>query len=232
MENSHKKPIIGIVAKHKAKEEFKPNMFIRDEVKQCLFDNGAVAIGILLPKDEVFKIDDNWQNNFSNDEFENLKAQIDLCDGVVFQGGDACDNYEMITAKYCYDNDIPTLGICCGQNVLVRALGGTTKYVSNPEKHFDLDNIYVHSVKVFKNTKLYDILEKDEIMVNSRHKKTVDKYPNLIANCICEDGNIDGVEAPNKKFYMAFRFHSESLYKIDENHNKIIKSFIDTCKKQ
>lgn len=30
-------------------------MFIRDEIKQVIFDNGDIAIGILLPKNE--KID-------------------------------------------------------------------------------------------------------------------------------------------------------------------------------
>ena len=73
-------------------------------------------------------------------------------------------------------------------------------------------------------------LNKDEIMVNSRHKKTIETHPNLIVNCICEDGYADGVEAQNKKFYMALRFHSESLYKIDENHKKIIQAFINACK--
>ena len=27
-------------------------MFIRDEIKQAIFDNGGIAIGIILPKDE------------------------------------------------------------------------------------------------------------------------------------------------------------------------------------
>lgn len=39
---------------------------------------------------------------------------VKLCDGILLQDGGACDNYEMIVAKYCYDNNIPTLGICCG----------------------------------------------------------------------------------------------------------------------
>lgn len=33
-----------------------------------------------------------------------------------------------------FDNNIPALGICCGQNVMVRALGGTTKLVANQKK--------------------------------------------------------------------------------------------------
>ncbi len=228
--NINKKPIIGIVSKHIKKEETRLNMYIRDEIKQAIFDNGGIAIGIILPKDEKNDVSDNWKNNLTENEFDNLISQIKLCNGIVFQGGNACDNYEMIIAKYCYDNNIPTLGICCGQNVMVRALGGTTKLISNPEKHNDTINTYVHTVKLDINSRLYKIIGKKEIKVNSRHQRTIADHPKLVINCLCEDGYIDGLEAPDKKFYMAFRFHPESLYKIDENHNKIFKEFIKACK--
>ena len=224
----NKKPVIGVVLKHFLKSEIRPNMFVRDEIKQAIFDNGGIAIGIILPKDEKLDVIDKWENNLNDAEYENLISQIKLCDGILFQGGAACDNYEMIVAKYCYDNNIPTLGICCGQNVMVRALGGTTKLIENPLKH-NSDELYVHSVKIIDNTKFSKIIEKDKIMVNSRHKKTVDTHPDLVVNCICDDGYIDGLEALNKTFYIAFRFHPESLYKIDENHNKIFKEFIKIC---
>ena len=223
-----KKPVIGIVLKHFSKDETRPNMFIRDEIKQAIFDNGGIAIGIILPKDEKKDVEDKWEDNFNTIEYNNLVSQIELCDGILFQGGGACDNYEMIAAKYCYDNNIPTLGICCGQNVMVRALGGTTKIINNPKKH-NTNDLYVHSVKIIDNTRFSEIIEKEKLDVNSRHKKTVDTHPKLIVNCICEDKYIDGLEAPDKTFYMAFRFHPESLYKIDENHNKIFKEFIKIC---
>lgn len=226
----NEKPVIGIVAKHFQKEETRPNMYIRDEIKQAIFDNNGIAIGITLPKDEKNDVSDKWKYNLNKKEFDNLISQIELCNGIVFQGGGACDNYEMIIAKYCYDNDIPTLGICCGQNVMVRALDGTTKLIPNPEKHNDTDSTYVHTVKINMNSKLYKIIGKEEIKVNSRHKKTINSHPKLDINCLCDDGYIDGLEAPNKTFYMAFRFHPESLYKIDENHNKIFKEFIEVCR--
>ncbi len=134
----------------------------------------------------------------------------------------------MIVAKYCYDNDIPILGICCGQNVMVRALGGTTKLIENPLKH-NTNDLYVHSVRLIENTKFYSIIGKEKFEVNSRHKKTVDTHPKLIINCICDDGYIDGIESPDKTFYMAFRFHPESLYNRDKFHNKIFDEFIKIC---
>ena len=46
----NRKPIIGIVSKHLLKDETRPNMFIRDEIKQAIFDNGGIAIGIISQK--------------------------------------------------------------------------------------------------------------------------------------------------------------------------------------
>ncbi len=75
---------------------------------------------------EINYVGDNWKDNLSAEERENLIAQIKLCDGIIMQGGIETDNYEIIIAKYCYDNNIPVLGICAGQNNIVRALGGAT----------------------------------------------------------------------------------------------------------
>lgn len=72
--NLNKEPIIGIVSKHFLKDEIGPNMFIRDEIKQAIFDNGGIAIGIILPKDEKIDVEDKWKNNLSKDEYNNLIA--------------------------------------------------------------------------------------------------------------------------------------------------------------
>ena len=49
-------------------------MFIRDEIKQAIFDNGGIAIGIILPKDEKIDVEDKWKNNLYKDEYNNLIA--------------------------------------------------------------------------------------------------------------------------------------------------------------
>ena len=138
------KPIIGIVAKHYATyKSNKIDTFIRDEVKQAIFDNGGIAIGILPVETAINYSGDNWKDNLSMDEKENLIIQLKLCDGIILQGGVETDKYEIIIAKYCYENNIPILGICAGQNNLARALGGTTYKISNPDNAFDE---YVHNI--------------------------------------------------------------------------------------
>ena len=225
------KPIIGIVSKHYATYKTnKIDTYIRDEVKQAIFDNGGIAIGILPTEGKINYSGDNWGDSLSKEEKENLIAQIKLCNGIIMQGGVENDNYEIIIAKYCYDNDIPILGICAGQNNIARAVGGTTYKIPNPEKHDKSFDEYVHKIIINENSKFYNIVKTNEMMVNSRHKTSIKDCPMLDKVAFCEDGYPDVIESQNKKFYIGVRFHPESLYKIDENHNKIFKEFINVCK--
>lgn len=227
-----RKVIIGIVSKHYATyKNDRTDTFVRDEVKQAIFDNGAIAIAILPPDNEIKYIGDNWKEDLHGKEYEDLISQVKLCDGIIFQGGVESDNYECIIAKYCYENNIPTLGICCGQNIIARAIGGTTYKIENPEKHMQMSKQYVHKIKIDKTSRFYDIIKKEEIMVNSRHKRTIKECPKLDKVGFCEDGYADVIESKDKDFYIGIRFHPESLYKIDENMNNIFKSFIGICNK-
>ena len=88
------KPIIGIVSKHYATyKSNKIDTFIRDEVKQAIFDNGGVAIGILPTEANINYCGDDWKDNLSIEEKENLIAQLKLCNGIILQGGAETDNY-------------------------------------------------------------------------------------------------------------------------------------------
>lgn len=225
------KPIIGIVSKHYATyKSSRTDVFIRDEVKQAIFDNGGVAIGILPTEKEINYSGDDWADNLSEDEKSNLIKQLSLCDGIILQGGLETDNYESIIAKYCYDNDVPILGICAGQNNIARALGGKVCKISNPEKHDKSFDDFVHSITIDKTSKFYEIVKNKKMMVNSRHKRTIKECPRLDKVAFCEDNYPDVIESKNKKFYIGVRFHPESLYKKDEKHNKIFEAFINACK--
>jgi CTP synthase (UTP-ammonia lyase) len=227
------KAIIGIVSKYKDGDEKSKRVDsrIRNEVKQAVFDNGGIAIGIISPNEEMQSVGDNWLEYYELIDKEKIINQIELCDGIILQGGNTNEAFEPFIAKYCYDNDIPCLGICAGQNSVVRALGGTTYKISNPEKHNKPNEDYVHTIHIDTSSRFYNIVNKEELMVNSRHKRTVDECPLLDKVGFCEDGYADVVESKKKKFYIGVRFHPESLYKIDENMNKIFKEFIKLCQK-
>lgn len=226
-----KKVVIGIVAKHKKEDVIRTDALIRDEVKQAIFDNGGIAIGILSPNEEILYSGDNWKQLEEKIKKEEIIEELQLCDGIILQGGTTNEAYENWIANYCYQNDIPILGICAGQNCLVRGLGGTTIKIPNPEKHMRMKQKYVHSVKINKNSNIYGMLKKEEIMVNSRHKRTIDFCPYLEKVGFCEDGYVDIIEAKEKRFYIGVRFHPESLYKEDGNMKQIFKTFIKRCRR-
>ena len=226
------KAIIGIVSKHYPFDKNKKDTFIREEVKQAIFDNGGIAIGILPSEDIIKYTNDNWKDNMSLIEKENIITQLSLCNGIILQGGIETDNYECWIAKYAYDHDIPILAICAGQTNLARALGGKTYLISNPEKHNLPKENYVHNISIDIRSKMFEIIQKKEIMVNSRHTKDIKDCPLLNKVAICEDGYADVIESPIKKFYIGVRFHPESLYKIDENMNNIFKEFIEICRNE
>lgn len=225
------KVVIGIVGKHIKDDKIRTNTLIRDEVKQAIFDNGAIGIGILSPNDKILYTGDDWKNFEENIEKKQIAEQIKLCDGIVLQGGITNEAFENWIAKYCYDNNIPCLGICAGQNSVVRGLGGTTYKIPNPEKHNKPNEDYVHNIHIDTTSRFYDIVKSEEIMVNSRHKRTIEDCPLLDKVGYCEDGYADVVESKDKNFYVGVRFHPESLYKIDDNMNNIFKCFIEACKK-
>ena len=100
------KVIIGIISKHYPYKTSGKDTYIRDEVKQAIFDNGGIAIGILPVESEIRYTSDVWEDKLSEKEKENLITQIKLCDGIILQGGLETDNYECIVAKYAYDNDM------------------------------------------------------------------------------------------------------------------------------
>lgn len=225
------KPVIGIVAKHyRDNKTLRMETFIRDEVEQAVFDNGGVAIGILPTNEDKIYPKDNWPDQLTTLEKHNFYEQIALCDGVILQGGAFIDEYECFIAKYCYDYNIPILGICAGKHAMVKAVGGIRKNLE--DKSHESDDDYVHSIKIDRCSKFYRIIGKEEIMVNSRHIGYSSEVGSLKIVATSPDLIDEVVEDANKTFYIGVQFHPESLYKKDENMKKIFEFFIKTCENE
>lgn len=234
-----KQPVIGLVLRHFAKKRVRPNIYVKEEVKDAIFNNGGMVIGIMPPPSEIVVVNvlnereiyKNLDTLISEQNRDVIIKQIKMCDGIILQGGEVADVHELFIANYCYVNNIPLLGICEGQSNLLRGIGGTTKAVENAEKHAQPNADYVHNIEILKNTLFYKIIGKTKIKVNSRHHYTPCDIAGLIVSAYDDDGNIEVVEAPDKVFYLGVRFHPESLHIIDKNHNKIFEYFIKVCRK-
>ena len=160
-------------------------------------------------------------NNDSQKEFKRIKSLIDLCHGFILQCGTDYYDVDIVITKYLHKKNIPTLGICLGMQTMAMAFNGIMNNIENHQS----DNLYVHEVDIDKNSKLYSIINKDKIIVNSRHKSYI------VSTQLDTSGKaniIEAIEDKNKKFFIGIQWHPETL--MDENSILLFDNFFKTIK--
>lgn len=150
-----------------------------------------------------------------------------LCDGIIFPGGTDIYDDDLKLIKYLYDNDIPCFGICLGMQEMGYLFNGRMGYIGN-YSHLKPNLKYVHDVKINKNSKIYKILNLEEIKVNSRHK---DYLINTDLSISGISNVIESIEDKNKSFFIGVQWHPESMLEYDNNSNLIFNQFIKECYK-
>ena len=140
--------------------------------------------------------------------------------------------FEVEIAKIAIEKDIPIIGICGGFNNILRAVGGDVKEdVTGSHDYFDKE--YRHEDTLVEDSKLYKIIGKKDLQVNSLHfmiatEEMVKPYAKVTAYSY--DGLVEAFEIPDKKFVMGFKWHPELMIEEEYVHN-IFKEFVDSCKK-
>lgn len=148
---------------------------------------------------------------------------------------DARDRFEKEVILSAVKYKIPMLAICRGAQVLNTVLGGNIKQHIPYHMQKEDRNQPTHYVKINKDSLLYDILDKEEIKVNSFHHQCVDKIaPDLRLSAIYEDKEdiknnvIEALEYKDKNYFaLALQWHPEALE--DENCDKIFRYFAREC---
>ena len=192
------KPIIGIISR-------------KENDKYCVKEE---IVNMILKYDSIPIIINS-----------NNKESINLCDGIVFPGGDEVNKNDIELIKYLYENDIPCLGICLGMQEMGYAFNGHFNKISN-YNHLKQDK-YVHEVKINKKSKLYKILNKEIIKVNSRHKDYLIDTDLFITGV---SDVIESIEDTNKRFFIGVQWHPESMLDYDLNSNLLVEEFIKQCR--
>ena len=86
-----KKPIIGIPCKvrERDKTDLWHRMEVVDELRVLVIEHGGIVI-MLMPSEDTFDFNQSDLGDpkqLSAEEIEDLHAQVDLCDGILLQGG-------------------------------------------------------------------------------------------------------------------------------------------------
>lgn len=156
--------------------------------------------------------------------YSKIKELLDISAGVILPGGDVFNNNVEKILKYLYLKNIPTLGICQGMQEIALFCSGKLGRLNN-NNHLS-NKEYVHEIIIDEKSKLYKILNKKRITVNSRHRDYV-LYTKANRVAYSKDYLIEAIEIPFKKFFIGLQWHPESLY-FDVNSNKIFEYFINT----
>lgn len=181
-------------------------------------------------------------------------------DGVLFTGGGdilpeyfrgenhpkiskrnpARDALEFELLKLSLEADLPLLAICRGIQVLNVGLGGTLythiqDQLPNAIKHDWYPGVprdrLSHIVTTQPDSKLHQILGKDEIAVNSLHHQGINKLAgDLEAVAFASDGLIEAVELKMARFTIGVQWHPECLPDSSAMQS-LFKAFIDACKR-
>lgn len=145
---------------------------------------------------------------------------------------DARDNLECTLIQDFLYLDLPILAICRGVQILNVQHGGTLiQHLETSERHrvktADL-GMPVHKVELVARTRLAAIMgDPPALDVNSRHHQAVGLLGDLLVVSARdpEDGTIEAVERPDKRFIVGVQWHPEDQAAHDERQIKLFRAF-------
>ena len=183
-----------------------------------------------------------------------LEQLCAACDGFLLTGGhdvspsvygeeklpvcgdcsEARDRMERLVLEFALRDDKPVLGICRGHQLLNALLGGTlyqdlpTQHPSAVEHHqhppYDAP---IHSVSILPGTPLHELLGRDALPVNSYHHQAVKALsPRLKPMAVADDGLVEAVYLPGKRFVWGVQWHPEFAFRSDAASAAILSAFV------
>lgn len=226
------KPIIGIVSRTLKRADGIKYNGCPEAIRRMVVLAGGTPL-MILPTQKIDYIDTEGKDipDLTDDDKEALISVINRCDGIILPGGRRSYEYDYFIASYLIEHDIPTLGICMGMQVLGMVdtnLWYGKGVLPNDSSH-DQKDTYVHDVSIKHNTRLFNIIKKDSIRVNSSHSYHLIKTNKFQVSAMSND-IIEAIEKDDKRFMIGIQWHPEKLYEIDDDAKAIVDEFINCCK--
>jgi putative glutamine amidotransferase len=179
-----------------------------------------------------------------------LTALLQRLDGVVLPGGldvdpayygepreertevnSDLDQLELTVAKWALTSEVPTLGICRGQQVLNVACGGKLLQHIEDHRQGEPRDRLAHPLEVQPGSRLAEILG-TRLEVNTHHHQAIRADAlgqGLRPVAWSPDGIVEGVEGERHPWLLAVQFHPEDLVAFHEPSQRLFRAFVQAC---
>lgn len=141
---------------------------------------------------------------------------------------------ELALLRGALERDMPILGICGGQQLLAVVLGGTLiqhipDSVERALAHEQPNPRHEagHPVRIEPGTLLARIVGTGEMQVNSSHHQAVRDPGRGRVNALAEDGVIEGIEDPARRFCLGVQWHPE--FGIDPGDRRVFEALVSAA---
>lgn len=184
---------------------------------------------------------------------EGVQETVEALDGLIFSGGIDIDpaqygherhpstdpaqvhrdEGELALLSAALEHDLPTLAICRGFQLLNVLRGGdlvqhlpeTLGHEGHRER---LGTFSEHAVEVKQGTKLETILGPRHPGVKSSHHQGIGQVGDgLVETAWAEDGSLEGLEDPSRRFAVAVLWHPE----MEEDDKRLFEALVDEARR-
>lgn len=228
------RPLIGIPTIAYPAGEYTPTRFVLNQT----YANAILAAGgapVLLPITKEPKV---------------VRAFFSQLQGILFAGGADIagkwyggaaggdpelerDEMEITLARLAYKHNLPTLGICRGEQLMNVALGGTLYQDIGTQRKgqrhtSETRTGAAHGVAIDPASLLHAIIDEESLEVNSLHHQAVDRLAkNLLPTAYADDRLVEAFESPEHPYWLAVQWHPEELG--DTASKKLFDSFVNAA---
>jgi putative glutamine amidotransferase len=183
-------------------------------------------------------------------EAATLGALLPRLDGIVFPGGldvdpslygeaphpltevnRDLDRLELGVARWAIQAEVPTLGICRGQQLLNVALGGSLIQHLDDHRQQGDRRAQTQRLDVAEGSRLGGILGSARVEVNTLHHQAVRRVGRgLKAVAWAEDGTIEALESEEHPWLLMVQFHPEELFEFHAPSEQLFAAFVAACR--